>query len=723
MPKKKTILLVEDERFVALDQKKHLRECGYDVISASTGEKAVELVHTAPRFDLILMDINLGKGIDGTEAAREILRDHDIPIVFLSSHTGRDIVEKTEKITSYGYVVKDSGITVLDTSIKMALELHAAHTELKHKEKLLGESEEQYRNIFTNMIDGFAVHEIILDEAGSAIDYRFLAVNPAFERLTGLNKKQLIGRTVREVLPDTELFWIEKYGEVALNGTPLHFEHYTRALGRHYEVTAYRPAPLQFACTFADITERKKAEEDLRESEEQLRAVFETASIGMCQAVPETGRFLRVNRKMCEITGYSSAELLTMSISEITHPEDREKDRQAFQGVVKGKSPNYRLEKRYIRKDGTTVWVNINMTVVRDPAGKPVRTIAAIEDITDRRELAEKLFEEQERLRIIFNASPAGIILVDASGVIVHANEGMAKMFGCALDELIGSPNLSHIHADERALAGARMNQLIKGEIDHARGERHYIRNDGTDFWGYLSARRQSDEKGRLLTLIVIVQDITESKKAEDMIRSSLREKELLLKEIHHRVKNNLQVMSSLLNLQSQYLNDPKARDIFRESTNRVKTMALIHDRLYRSENLSSIHFPGYVKDLAQNLVSTYAPDRRIDLNIEIEPLSFDIETAIPLGLVLNELISNTLKHAFPGKIEGALRIGLYQEAANTILLVSDNGVGLPEDLDFMNTHSLGMQLVVTLVEQLEGTIELKREKGTEFRIAFKAGS
>ena len=144
-------------------------------------------------------------------------------------------------------------------------------------------------------------------------------------------------------------------------------------------------------CINQDITERKQSEETLRESREQFRTMFEMASIGMAQADPRTGRWLRVNQKMCEITGYSSDELLTMLVPEITHPEDRERDWDAFQNVINGKSSNYRIEKRYIRKDGETVWVSVNMTVIRDVTGQPLRTVATIEDITDRRRAEEQI--------------------------------------------------------------------------------------------------------------------------------------------------------------------------------------------------------------------------------------------------------------------------------------------------------------------------------------------
>ena len=220
---------------------------------------------------------------------------------------------------------------------------------------------------------------------------------------------------------------------------------------------------------------------------------------------------------------------------------------------------------------------------------------------------------------------------------------------------------------------------------------------------------------------IIALRDRMERRKMEEAISASLKEKEILLKEIHHRVKNNLQVMSSLLNLQTQYLSDPKAREVFKESIGRVKTMALIHDKLYRSENLSRIYFPAYVNDLVGDLINTYALGKGIELSLDVDPVSFDIDTAIPLGLIINELVSNALKHSFQRMVGGTINVNLKSESTGATLVVSDTGVGFPESLDFRNTSSLGMQLVVTLVEQLDGTIDLIRDKGTEFRIVFQA--
>ena len=651
MPEKRTILLVEDESLIALMAREDLEQYGYTVITASSGRKAIDAVREKPGIDLILMDINLGPGkMDGTEAAEIILRDHDLPILFLSSYTRKDVVEQTDDVSSYGYVVKDSGIAVLDTSIKMAFKLHRAKQEIRARERSLAKTNERLelaqkaarigmwdwdiaaRSVTwtPQMFELFGLDE---GKVTPSFDVWRDAVHPEdlthVESLVGqaLRDRSFLSTEYRILRPDGLVRWVSALGQAFYDdqGRPLRmagtciditerkkteralarseirfrefmanspaaawmkdeegrFVYYNEAFRRAFdtcgedwlgrndfdiwpreraeefrkndlevreggipieviEETTDRGGPARYWLTSkfpitdvdgtrfvagigVDITERKLADDALRESEEQFRVMFETASVGMAQTDLETGRWLRVNRKMCDITGYSSNELLAMDLSGITHPEDREKSWQAFHGLVDGTSPYYRLEKRYIRKDGAVVWVNINVTVIRSTEGRLLRTVAAIEDITDRKQTAEKLFEEQERLRVIFKTSPAGILLVSPSGTITFANEKMAEMFGSTVDELIGSTYPSHIYPDERSIADRRMHQLIAGEIESLTSERHYIRKDGTGFWGYLNGRRQIDEQGRFLNLVGFILDITERKEAETLLATERR--------------------------------------------------------------------------------------------------------------------------------------------------------------------------------------------------------
>jgi two-component sensor histidine kinase len=216
--------------------------------------------------------------------------------------------------------------------------------------------------------------------------------------------------------------------------------------------------------------------------------------------------------------------------------------------------------------------------------------------------------------------------------------------------------------------------------------------------------------------------DITERRLYEERIHTSLKEKEVLLKEIHHRVKNNLQVISSLLYLQGSQIRDYQTAQVFKDSQSRVKAMALVHERLYRSSDLARIDFAGYVQDVTHHLLRSYeSSQRNIRLKIEVDPVSLNIDTAIPCALIVNELVSNSLKYAFPNALDGEIRIRLTQrDDENLNLVISDNGIGFPHDFSMERTDSLGLQLVHNLTSQLNGTVRCRNNDGAEIDIRFK---
>jgi two-component sensor histidine kinase len=257
-------------------------------------------------------------------------------------------------------------------------------------------------------------------------------------------------------------------------------------------------------------------------------------------------------------------------------------------------------------------------------------------------------------------------------------------------------------------------------------GERQEIRarrKDGTEFPAEASISKVDVDGETMFT--VILRDVTERVLVEERIRASLREKEALLKEIHHRVKNNLQVVSSLLGLQSRAVADPEMRKMFQESQDRIHSMALLHESLYQSQNLSQVDFPEYIRQLAAHLFHSYGVGvDRIHLRTDLDRLSLNLDAAMPCGLIINELISNSLKYAFPEGRSGEIRIELREHADGMArLVVADNGVGLRADIDWVNTRSLGLRLVRSLAEQLGGKIEVSSQAGTEVRLAFAAAA
>lgn len=284
-----------------------------------------------------------------------------------------------------------------------------------------------------------------------------------------------------------------------------------------------------------------------------------------------------------------------------------------------------------------------------------------------------------------------------------------------------------------RYLLGYPLKKLVRGTEIIAGGDlSHKVLIKTRDEIGKLSAsfnkmtkelREYRDHLEDLVEsrTVELQQEITDRRRAEDQIKASLKEKEVLLQEVHHRVKNNLQIIVSLFNLQSGYIKDKHSLDVLKESRNRIKSMALVHERLYRSKDLARVEFAEYIRGLTTDLFRSYGVDSElIKLIINVNNVYLNISTAIPCGLIINELVSNSLRHAFSSGQEGEIRLDLRSDGDNKLtLMVSDNGVGLPKDLDFRNTESLGLQLVVTLVDQLDGSIELDRSAGTAFKIEF----
>jgi PAS domain S-box-containing protein len=280
---------------------------------------------------------------------------------------------------------------------------------------------------------------------------------------------------------------------------------------------------------------------------------------------------------------------------------------------------------------------------------------------------------------------------------------------------------LDNTHPDDRKFVEENIQKVLKEEKPFSYAYR-ILRPDGSI--RIVSSRSEViiGENGQPVRIIGTEQDITERKAAEDKIKASLQEKELLLQEIHHRVKNNLQVISSLLSLQSRHINDPEALEIFKESRKRVSSIALVHEKLYQSKDMASINFADYIETLAKDIFNfSINSAQNIKLNLDLEKLCLNIETAIPCGLIINELLTNSLKHAFPEGHNGEIYLGFHGENNGRITItVADDGIGLPSNINITNPDTFGLQLVYFLNKQIKGNIDLDVENGACFKISFE---
>jgi PAS domain S-box-containing protein len=317
------------------------------------------------------------------------------------------------------------------------------------------------------------------------------------------------------------------------------------------------------------------------------------------------------------------------------------------------------------------------------------------------------------------------VTVVNEEGYIFGINTSLINALGYEDNELKGE-HMTKIIEEEVIFKHKSINKLIeKGSVYSV--EKTCVKKNGDKFPVSFSASVMKGKDNTVQGIVCIMQDITEQKRVEAEIKSSLHEKEVLLKEIHHRVKNNLQIISSLLNLQSTYIKDPDALEKFKESQLRVKSMALIHEKLYGSKDLSKIDFKEYMESLISYLNSTYnvtSSKVKTHIDVDVKGRLFKIDTAIPCGLIINELISNSFKYAFPNDEEGNIYLKFYYLKSDKTgdhfrMIAEDNGVGMPKDIDFRETLTLGMQLINTLTDQLDGTIELDDSNGTKFTLDF----
>jgi len=351
---------------------------------------------------------------------------------------------------------------------------------------------------------------------------------------------------------------------------------------------------------------------------------------------------------------------------------------------------------------------------------------AAIDDASPaaRRPPSEAFLEVAEaRYRALVEQIPAVTFMASLDGGLneVYVSPQIEGLLGFAQEEWMSSPVLwfRQLHPDDVELWNQ---EFARGCSTGGpfRAECRFVARDGSVVWVHGEARLIRDEHGRPVLLQGVAFDITESKRAEEIVKASLREKEILLKEIHHRVKNNLQITSSLLRLQAARIPSPAAKQLLRESQDRIRSMALVHEMLYRSHDLARIDFGEYARSLVQQLLRSYGVDmRQVKHAIEVEHGMLGVDEAVPCGLIINELVANSLKHAFPSNRTGRIWVRMDADERRCTLRVGDDGVGIPDDMDFRQTQTLGLQLVRTLTDQLEGTISLSRQPGTEFTVSF----
>lgn len=599
-------------------------------------------------------------------------------------------------------------------------------TQAKRDQEVLRASEEQYRDLFENATD--LIHSV--DAEG-----RFLYVNRAWrtalgyteedtKRMTLLDivvpaQREVYGRLLRQILEEGKEVPVDAT-YMAKDGRKVHVQGNSNA-----RLVEGRPPATR--TILRDVTAARVAEEEIREHQARQRALFESGE----------HMFWTVDRRLALTSfnlGYATmVERLHGVRPEINRDPDRPRSKFATEEYHSFWEDRYAeaFEGRAVRFDtdvldagGERVCNEIFLSPIFDKDGT-VREIFGIgHEITEQR-VAEHLVRDQSaRLNSIFGSTANMMVwtldhrfkvtsfndyFVNASrenlGLDLHVGDDMVAL----IKSVVATPGDKAIMAHcDQVLAGEP--QQFEVSLKDATGGIIWLET-------FLNPILLD---GKVIGISGLAYGITDKKKTERSLLESLHEKEVLLKEVHHRVKNNLQIISSILNLKDSVVgDDPKMRELLRETQDRIRSMAFIHESLYRTKNFSSIDLADYIDSLSRNLMMSYSVSGQVELERDLEPVLLGLDQAIPCGLILNELISNALKHAFPGGAKGRIRIALKAADDKISLAVTDNGVGLPPGFDPKKHANLGLQLVHTLIDQLDGRISSDTGTGAAYLITF----
>jgi PAS domain S-box-containing protein len=466
-----------------------------------------------------------------------------------------------------------------------------------------------------------------------------------------------------------------------------------------------------------EIIERTKAEKELGQAQQYARSIIDS-SLDMIVATNIDFSINEFNSAAEATFGYTREEVMGEPLSMLFS------DEQEMTKVVKRITEDGSLANEIInrKKDGTFFISFLSASLIKNENGETMGAMGVSRDITSLKKAEEELRLSEERHRAIYDQAYIGISRISKMGRFLLVNERLCDMLGYNADELYKKTFYElgvQVEVEESLVD---WDQLLSGKIKNFSREQTYVRKDGELLSANVTVSLVRDASDSPNYFVAVFDDITDRKQHERELEESIKEKEVLLKEVHHRVKNNMQVISSILNLQSSYIDDETALSILRESQDRIKSMSFVHESLYQSKTLSEVNFSEYIKNIASNLFHSYGrPEGGIALQFELEELFLNLDTSIPCGLIINEVVSNSLKYAFEGKEKGIIKIEFSKLSDGKLkLIIGDDGIGLPSNFDIENAETLGLQLVTTLVTQVSGELEIKTNKGTQFSIVFK---
>lgn len=568
--------------------------------------------------------------------------------------------------------------------------------------------ERKFRDLFLNSQAGiFTFH---------MKNQNIIMSNPKISSILGYSPEEMNHLTISALLPDnTEIegFFGKLKSEKKISDVEMTLQR-KEGIRVWVLVTASLTSGDEALCSVVDITERKRIRDELKYTEIHYRTLFDSAGDAMIIYDFE-GNIYEANTLASILTGYSYAELFKMTMADL-NPGDTDETKSAVIRELRRKGSILR-ETTIQTKDNRMIPIEMSSNVIeyyRSPS-----IISILRDITARKRAETALRESESRYRMIGDLIPFGVWVANADGLLTYASQSFLDLINMSIDEcqvetwmkMLPNENRESTINDWKHCVESGSFWDYEYRIPDSKGTDHYILSRGAPL---------RDSSGRVLSWAGIHFDITERRRNENRIEASLKEKEVIIKELHHRVKNNMQVISGFLQLQSQYIEDQDSVEKLEECQNRVKTMALVHEKLYQTKYLGYINAREYIESLISDLMNSYVLDTHISMNIDIENVNINLDTAIPCGLILNELITNSIKYAFRDRESGSISVGLHLSQDHFFTLdVRDDGMGLPKNLDIANASTLGLQLVAVLVRQLGGEMHVEGNSGARFFITF----
>ncbi len=594
-------------------------------------------------------------------------------------------------------------------------------SERKAREEELKRSQEKYKFLFSRSPNPMVIFDFESD--------RILDVNESALSSYGYSKEEFLGMKAIDLRPEKYRQWYkDNSADFDLDSDEIRYFPkvvHKKANGEEILVDVYsrhtkfgdKQATI---AVFNDITEKSKSEEELVRTINLLKALIKNAPIGLI-TVDRDGNVEELwNPKAEEIFGWKKEEVLGKRLPYVPDEklgEFKENLRKGFE-----EKQSFITELKRVRKNGEIVYLKEFVAPLIQDDGSVTKLMMLSEDVTERKMVENALVGSEQKYRNLVEASHDLVWRIDVEGNFNFINSASNAILGYSPAELVGKPFLPLIKPDKADDTLQIHQDVIQGSVFES-FPLEMVTKDGGVRYLTGTAYPMRDENGKIVGCSGTATDVTHLTEYQKQLEESLAEKEVLIKEIHHRVKNNLAVISGLFVLQSMHVEDESTLSILKESQSRIKSIAKIHEKLYQNDIFSSIEIKSYLENLTEDISQTHQrDDKEIDIQIEGDELSLNVNQAVPFGILANELLINAFKYAFRNKEKGTIKLLLKEKKDQIFFSVSDDGEGLPKDFNPKELKSLGITLVQTLADQLDATFswDSKKGKGATFKIEFK---